>query len=776
MRNWLLSLGLVFAAAGIMPAQRITGELRLSVADTTGGGLHVTGTITNRAAGIDREFETDDTGHVILRARPLGRYDVTAHREGFTPKTISVEIQSQLPLEQQLSLDVTPLSTTVEVKDEPLVEPVQTAQYLPHQALEDRASVAANRAAINLVNTQPGWVLEANGTLHPRGSEYDVQYIVDGVPLYDNRSPAFAQSINIDEFESLNVRTSGYPAEFGLKLGGVIETASDQDVRPGLQGAASVQEGSFQNRASFLSLRYGKGRTSVGLTGDAIGTHRYLDPPLEQNFTNRGTGRGFAAALERQWSAADHTRFYATTRKTRFNVPNKRMQELAGQRQDRDGGETLGQVAHTHIFSLHLLGQFRVMTRHTDARLWSNESSTPIRPAQDREFYETYSAGTITGHWGAHELKTGGEVWFSSVREYLTYHIDAYRIGTVRIFDGDVPRDFQFSARAPGRIQSAFVQDSWRVRAFNVNAGIRFDHYRLIANESAWSPRLGVAYNVPRAGLLLRGSYDRVFQIPAMENILLASSNEVRNLGGEGAFLPLRPSHGNFVEAGFSKSVSRYVRIDGSWYRRSFENFADDSLLFNTGVSFPIAFREATIRGAEAKIDVRSLGPFSGHVSYSNMSGIGRLPVAGGLFLGDDVNELLNSDESFPISQDQRNTLRSQIRFQPHPRFWLALATSYNSGLPFEIEGPANLDFIAQQYGPRILGRVNFNRGRVRPSSSLDASAGVEFFHSDHARLRLQADVFNLWDRLNLINFAGVFSGTALDVPRSFSLRLRADF
>ncbi|HSU89604.1 MAG TPA: TonB-dependent receptor, partial [Terriglobia bacterium] len=306
-------------------------------------------------------------------------------------------------------------------------------------------------------------------------------------------------------------------------------------------------------------------------------------------------------------------------------------------------------------------------------------------------------------------------------------------------------------------------------------AGVRFDHYRLIAQEHAWSPRVGAAYEIPHAGLVVRAAYDRVFQIPAMENILLASSDLSTTLGG-GAFLPMLPSHANFVDVGFSKSVSPRVRIDGSWYRRSFENFADDSLLFNTGVSFPISFSRATVHGFESKIEIRSLGPFSGQLSYSNMVGVGRLPVAGGLFLGDEARTLLEGAGSFPISQDQRNTLRSQLRFQPRPRVWAAFAASYNSGLPFEIDGPTNESFIAEQYGARILDRVNFDRGRVRPSSSLDLSAGVELVHREKMRLHLQADVFNLANRLNLINFAGVFSGTALDMPRSFALRLRSEF
>jgi hypothetical protein len=42
--------------------------------------------------------------------------------------------------------------------------------------------------------------------------------------------------------------------------------------------------------------------------------------------------------------------------------------------------------------------------------------------------------------------------------------------------------------------------------------------------------------------------------------------------------------------------------------------------------------------------------------------------------------------------------------------------------------------------------------------------------------VRLQADVLNLTNRLNVINFAGLFSGTALGPPRSVALRIQAAF
>jgi outer membrane receptor for Fe3+-dicitrate len=84
-------------------------------------------------------------------------------------------------------------------------------------------------------------------------------------------------------------------------------------------------------------------------------------------------------------------------------------------------------------------------------------------------------------------------------------------------------------------------------------------------------------------------------------------------------------------------------------------------------------------------------------------------------------------------------------------------------------------DAIAQ-YGQAIVDRVDFARGRVKPSLSIDASAGVDLWKHDQVATRLQADVQNLNNRLNLINFAGLFSGNTVAPPRSYSARLQATF
>jgi len=42
--------------------------------------------------------------------------------------------------------------------------------------------------------------------------------------------------------------------------------------------------------------------------------------------------------------------------------------------------------------------------------------------------------------------------------------------------------------------------------------------------------------------------------------------------------------------------------------------------------------------------------------------------------------------------------------------------------------------------------------------------------------LNFQVEADNLTDRVNVLNFAGLFSGTAVATPRSLSARLRFNF
>jgi outer membrane receptor for Fe3+-dicitrate len=381
-----------------------------------------------------------------------------------------------------------------------------------------------------------------------------------------------------------------------------------------------------------------------------------------------------------------------------------------------------------------------------------------------------YFKGAIAIHRRNQEWKVGVESDSTFLREQFSDLITDFAQ-----FDPGTPPTYSFSGNRPSLEQSAFVQDLIRLGKWTVSAGLRWDHYQLLVNQNAVSPRLGVSRYFPSAELVLHASYDRVFQTPDFENILLSSSPEVVSLNPEVLRLPVEPSHGNYYEVGLTKSLFQKLRLDVNYFNRSVNNFADDDLLLDTAVSFPIAFPKAHIYGAEGKVDLPHWRRLSGFVSYSYMVGAAYLPVTGGLFLGVDAsNALSQTNGRFWVTQDQRNTMRTRFQYQFVPRMWAAIGAEYGSGLPVEFDGTPQQAFA--QYGRAIIERVNFVRARVKPSLSVDLSVGADLWQKDKLALRLQADVQNINNRLNLINFAGLFSGNTIAPPRSYSLRLTTTF
>jgi TonB dependent receptor len=263
--------------------------------------------------------------------------------------------------------------------------------------------------------------------------------------------------------------------------------------------------------------------------------------------------------------------------------------------------------------------------------------------------------------------------------------------------------------------------------------------------------------------------------IPIENKRVGASSSQLDSLNPIVVRLPVCPAHANYYEIGLTKAVDGKLRLDANVFRRDFRNYSDDDVLLDTGISFPITFTRARIIGEELRLEVPRWRRFSGYLSYANQSGIGHGPITGGLFLGSMGANRFNDTSEFAVSQDQRNTARIRVRFQAPRRVWLAAGGEYGSGLPADI-GDADPRLLLAHYGALILDRVNLERGRVRPNLFVGVGAGAELYRKERRTIAFQIQAENLNNRVNVINFASVFSGTAVAPPRSVSARLHLTF
>ena len=762
---------LLFATS--LSAQSNTGELRLKVTDPSGSAVKTSVELVSEASQYHESFETDESGRVVARRLPFGLYEVHVQVSGFAPYSSTIEVRSTIPAERTIQLRVAAVDATVSVSgQDTLVDPDRAGavNQLGPDFLENRVGSLPGRSLQDLVNSQPGWLYEGNAVLHPRGAEYQTQFVLDGVPLTDNRSPGFGTEIEADDVDSMTIYTAGFPAEYGRKMGGVVEINTLQDTQPGLHGQFVLSGGSFDTAGAFTKVQYSWGKNTFGVSASGDETGHYLNPVVPQNYTNTGTTGDFSAIYERDFTPNDRLTMSVRHNLARYEIPNEQLQQANGQLQTADNFETMGMISYSHIFSSNIVGDLHGMVRDDSSDLDSNPFSTPIIAFQHNSFREGYFKGTISIHHGNQEWKAGVE----SDALFLNESFNDV-ITNPSYFDPGTPATFSFAGNRPDLEQSAFVQDMIRLGKWTISAGLRWDHYQLVANQNAVSPRISVARYFQQADLVVHASYDRIFQTPSFENILLASSPSVVVLNPDVLRLPLQPSHGDYYEAGASKGFFGQVRLDANIFRRFARDYADDDQLLNTGVSFPISFDKAVIYGAEGKVEIPHWRNLSGYLSYSYMVGNAWFPVTGGLFLGVDATTAATQlTGHFPDSQDQRNTLRTRFRYQLWPRLWVAGGGDYGSGLPFDFDG--TYAQALAQYGQAVVDRINFTRGRVKPSLAISASVGADIYKSERLTMRIQADGQNLNNRLNVIDFGGLFSGNAIAPSRSWFLRFSTSF
>src|SRR5207244_13133905 len=208
-------------------SQATTGTVQGQVTDPTGAtvaGASVT--LSNSITNYKVSAKTDDTGGFRIQNVPFNSYQVTVTAPEFQPSDQTIDLHSAVPVQLAVQLSVKALAAEVNVKaeDSHMIEAYRTGSDTDLNTPMLMKQLGAERSSglEKMVESAPGIVADDNGRYHARGSESSVQTVINGVPVTENMSAIFATSLDPRTASHVEVLTGGIPAEFGDKLGAVV--------------------------------------------------------------------------------------------------------------------------------------------------------------------------------------------------------------------------------------------------------------------------------------------------------------------------------------------------------------------------------------------------------------------------------------------------------------------------------------------------------------------------------------------------------------------------
>ena len=152
----------------------------------------------------------------------------------------------------------------------------------------------ATRAMEELITATPGFAKDENGRYHFQGSHSQGQFVVDGQTISDQTGVTFSNSIDPGIAQSIEVIYGNIPAEFGDKVGAVVNMSTKSGLSNPLKAEVYGGVARFSTHEGGLNL--GGGSRTFGVFASVTGSRsdRFLDPVNFDNLHNDGdTERGF---------------------------------------------------------------------------------------------------------------------------------------------------------------------------------------------------------------------------------------------------------------------------------------------------------------------------------------------------------------------------------------------------------------------------------------------------------------------------------------------------
>lgn len=645
--------------------------------------------------------------------------------------------------------------------------------------LQDRPLRLHSRALGQALAAAPGWAEEDNGLLHVRGVDDGVLYVEDGIPVYDRIDVAFGIPPALAAAGTVAIATGHTPAQFGLKSGSVVYIDSPPAPR---RWQGDVQAGSGSAALGSASVSTGgplRSGFDIFAATTAERSDRFLDPVHPDNLHNGGGVVAGSVRVRASLARDGQITALARAGRSHYDVPHGEDQDEAGQDQRQriaQGGVSLAWQQPFTSDAVRAGGY----VRRVDARLFGSAVDAPVTATSTRRHDRQGVLASWNRALGRHTVTIGGEAARLALREDFRFAVtDDDADGLSNAARAFTPaRPFIFADRVARTQWSGFAQSRAYLGRLTLDTGLRYDHTALLVTASQWSPRVGVAIDLGSA-IELRGSFNRFFQPPQAEHLLLSSSEAARALSpfaddeasGGAAIEPERQSA---WEAGLSRWF-RGVRVDVAGWRRQVRHYADPNVFFGTTIVFPNSVARGTATGLDVRVDSPRRRGWQASASYTLSKIEQEGPIDGGLFLEDDIDEL-GPGVRFTPDHDQRHVAAATVSWLPAVNRFAATAQArYASGTPLEVGelDDDDLEELLERPGSDL---IDVDRGRVKPRLVVDVNASLRIARTRRADLTVTASVLNAFNRRYAFNFGNPFSGTHFGAPRQARADLSATF
>jgi len=240
----VVAAAFIFVAAGW--AQVVGGSIAGTVRDSSGAGLPAAKlTIENLETAAQRVTVTDEVGRYTLPSLPIGRYEVTASKDRFSPETktgITLEVGQHTVIDFTLPVgevkeDVTvveqPSAVTLSTQDISGLISERQVKELPLNGRSYDELITLNAATVNYSSEKSGGVGTSNSAV---GNMFAVSghrpqdnvFLLNGIEYTGaseiNITPggASGQLLGVDAVREFNVVTDTYGAEYGKRPGAQV--------------------------------------------------------------------------------------------------------------------------------------------------------------------------------------------------------------------------------------------------------------------------------------------------------------------------------------------------------------------------------------------------------------------------------------------------------------------------------------------------------------------------------------------------------------------------